>query len=65
MYDVDCCERLTDSSISIVATRMGRKLRGLEIEWCQVSQHCVRLIVQNLNNLRVLNLSYCPAVFGE
>ncbi len=49
----------------MVATRMGRKLRVLEIEWCQISQHCVRLIVENLGNLRVLNLSYCPAVVGE
>lgn len=62
---VDHCEGLTDSSISMLATRLGKKLKALELEWCQISQNCVRLIAENLVNLQVLNLSYCPSVNSE
>lgn len=57
----DYCENLTDSSLSLVATRL-RSLRRLEIEWCQVSQKCIGFIAENLKRIKVLNLNYCPSV---
>ena len=49
----------------MIATRLINKLELLEIEWCEVSQSCIRYIAENLTNLKVLNLSYCPSVVSE
>lgn len=42
-----------------------RKLKRLEIEWCQVTQKCVSFIAENLNDLQIVNFNYCPAVCDE
>lgn len=42
-----------------------RKLKRLEIEWCQVSQKCIAFIAENLNDLQAVNFNYCPAVCDE
>jgi hypothetical protein len=42
-----------------------RKLKRLELEWCPASQKCLALIAENLPDLQVLNLNYCPAVCDD
>jgi hypothetical protein len=58
---LDYCEGLSDVSLSKVAMSFVR-IRRLEIEWCQVSQKCVEVIVENLKHLTVVNFGFCPAV---
>lgn len=42
-----------------------RKLQRLELEWCMASQKCLALIAENLPELCILNLNYCPAVCDD
>jgi Ran GTPase-activating protein (RanGAP) involved in mRNA processing and transport len=42
-----------------------RKLERLELEWCSISQKCVDFIAENLNELKVINLNYCPGLYDE
>ena len=42
-----------------------RRLKRLEIEWCQVTQKCLSFIAENLHDLQTLNLNYCPAVCDQ
>jgi len=62
--DSDGCEGLNDRSLGLIAMRL-RKISRLEVEWCGITQNCIDFIAENLNELKILNLNYCPTLYDE